>query len=642
MTLYKQLSTFVFTVFLLVVAGLSTGQLNETRGFLYQQMQSELDNSSQALSLMLQPSMEQADKVAAETLITAMFDGGLYQSITLKWLADGSQQTWVNNRTDAYIPAWFYRLPLFEEQAKTTTIVSGWLQLGEIEIVSHPGYGYRQIWQSFVTSLFITALMLVLMLTVVKWWLRQLLKPLQHVQQRAENVAQKQFSTPMAEPKTIELALLVRSINTMEAQLKLQFEAHKEHVNTLQKSLLTDAVSGLPNRSYMIGRLKSWLHEPADGCVVMVQLPLLEQVREQFGYQLRDELIGRLGQQLQALPQNVISSRISANELLILVEGVDSTQQHKTTEQLQVILQRFEQSCGLMDPPICAMGAVSRTPQHQVQQILSESDHAMRQAQQSEQQLKWFAQLASQPLSIEQWRTMLNGDLRQHIELYRQPVLDWQSHKPVQWELFGRLNYEGNEYHAGQFLPYLNMINKGEAFDRALIETVTANEALTSSDQRLSINLTAAAVNNTSFRLWLIEHIKQTKTKLQFEVSELLAVDLSDDLLTLRQQLAAVHCPLGVDHFGRELASLDYLQKLAPDFVRLDHAFAGDTSEQTTQLCRALCLTAQGLQIDVYLAGVQEQRQLTPFEQFSLTGYQGFIQPPKRVNEAKPVALVTE
>ncbi|WP_298439459.1 EAL domain-containing protein [uncultured Ferrimonas sp.] len=636
MTLYKQLSTFIFSIFVLVAVGLSWGQLNEARGFLYQQMQSELNNSSQALTLMLQPSMEQADKVAAEALITAMFEGGLYQSIRLKWLADDSEQTWYNNHVDVAVPSWFRQLPLFETPSRNTTIISGWLQLGELEIVAHPGYGYRQIWHSFITSLIIISLMLVLMLTLAKWGLRRLLAPLQQVQQRAEQVAKKQFSAPMVEPKTAELAQLVRSINSMESQLQQQFAAHKEQVSSLQQSLLTDAVSKLPNRQYIVSRLSSWLQEPSDGAIALVQIPLLEQVRQQFGYQLRDELIGRLGTELAELGSgfNTTASRISAHEFLLLAQDLEPTQQHQLTQQLQQLLRRFEQSCGLAEPQPCAIGAVSRQQEHDSQQLLAQADQAMRQAQLQDKPLCWFAQLQQQPTSVEQWRTLLDDGLQQRLVLYRQPVLDWHSQTPHHYELFGRIQYQGQEFHAGQFLPYLNMIDRGEAFDRALIEQVINTKALRQSEQPLAINLTAAAVNTPSFQLWLIELLSQQRYPLQFEVSEQLAVGGSAALTQLRRQLGQLGYGFGIDHFGRELASLDYLQQLSPDYVRLDHAFVANDNEQNRQLSRALCLTAQGLQIQVYLAGVQMQEQLAPWQALHLSGYQGFIQPPKRLEAA--------
>ncbi len=638
MTLFKQLSLLMLAVFITVVLVLSWGQLLELRSFLYRQMQSELDNSSQALSLMLQPYMEQADRAGAETMITALFEGGLYQGITLTWLADGSQQSWQAEASARGVPAWFRALPLFDPPTQQRAITSGWLQLGELEIQAHPGYGYRQIWNSLITLLWLCAGLFLLMLTLAKWGLKRVLHPLDQVREHAARVAEHQFGCPIPEPRSQELAALVRSINTMEHHLKLQFEAHKDQVNALQHSLLTDPVSALPNRQHLNNRLSSWLEEGSDGALFLLNLPMLEQIRDQFGYQLRDEALLRLAQSLQRLLQphsEAVACRISAHEFVVVAESLDLAHQQQLAEQLRLLTHRAEQASGLTDPLPSAIGAVHRQGDHGARQILAEADQAMRQARSQGQALLWHGNPGHTPVSLAQWRQRLVEGLQTPLRLYRQPVLDRQSHEILHWELFGRLEQDGREYDAGQFLPYLALLGKGAQFDRRLITQVLSLPDLQPGAPRLAINLTAEAIQDGDFRHWLLTQLRQGEYPLQFEISEQLALHGGEALLALRGALRELGYPFGVDHFGRALGSLDYLEQLAPDYLRLDHAYGHASTPQQQQLCRALCLTAYGLQIQVFLCGIETVEALAPWQPLELTGYQGFIRPPQQMQTAR-------
>ncbi len=76
MTLFRQIYSLLFSLFLLVVASLGYVQFTETQSFLTKQMESDLNNVSNSLGLMLTPALEAGDTVAAETLVNVIFECG--------------------------------------------------------------------------------------------------------------------------------------------------------------------------------------------------------------------------------------------------------------------------------------------------------------------------------------------------------------------------------------------------------------------------------------------------------------------------------------------------------------------------------------------------------------------------------------
>ena len=147
MTLFRQIYSLLFSLFLLVVASLGYVQFTETQSFLTKQMESDLNNASTSLGLMLTPALEAGDTAAAETLVNVIFEGGYYQNVKLTWMVDGKQQEWNNPLKIEDVPQWFINLDLFKTIKKQSTITSGWLQLAQLEITAHPGFGYHELWR---------------------------------------------------------------------------------------------------------------------------------------------------------------------------------------------------------------------------------------------------------------------------------------------------------------------------------------------------------------------------------------------------------------------------------------------------------------------------------------------------------------
>ena len=61
-------------------------QFNSTRNYLAQQQETTVINTSTALGLALTPYLENGDKVSAESVIKAVFDGGYYKLVRLDLL----------------------------------------------------------------------------------------------------------------------------------------------------------------------------------------------------------------------------------------------------------------------------------------------------------------------------------------------------------------------------------------------------------------------------------------------------------------------------------------------------------------------------------------------------------------------------
>ena len=635
MTLFRQIYSLLFSLFLLVIASLGYVQFTETQSFLTKQMESDLNNASTSLGLMLAPALQAGDTAAAETLVNVIFEGGYYQNIKLTWMVDGKQKEWNNPLTIEDVPQWFINLNLFKTIKKESTITSGWLQLAQLEITAHPGFGYHELWRIMSNTIIVFSLLFLVAIFTARVGLTWILKPLHTLSEHAKSIAARQFGPDMALPKTAELKDLVIAFNTMSAQLKQVFHSLDEEVGALRKKNLIDPASGLPNRQYVVSRLNGWLSEPSSGVLFLAKLDWLEEVHSKYGYQVRDETIRLMGekfqQQLNEIAPSVIG-RIAAYEFAFLVTDVEHDQISKYLQTLIRTINQEMSKAGCKPNEDFAIGVAERIGKMDVSDILAQADNALQKARQDNKIFHWFATTEQQLFTREQWRDNLSHAISNKKFKFRWQQIQFCDNDGVaQRELYCQLELGDKIVHAGQFMPYIELLSLGALLDKCLIETVYEQKLLERNYEPLAINLTHQSINDSQFHEWL-NHFLRNATfveRICFEIPEAGVYSNLESCQLLCNIIRDNGAKFGIDHFGRQFGSMAYLQELRPSYVKLDQSFAYyDETHHNSELCRALINVAKGLDIQVIVTGIQEKAQLELFNELRTDAYQGFIAPP--------------
>ncbi|MDF0535178.1 EAL domain-containing protein [Shewanella sp. A32] len=638
MTLFRQIYSLLFGLFLLVVASLGYVQFNETRNFLASQMESDLNNVSHSLGLMLVPALEAGDMATVETMVNVIFEGGYYRKVTLTWLVDGKQQTWNNDIRIDDVPQWFINLDLFPTIEKETTITSGWIQLAKLKITAHPGFGYHELWRIMSNTIIVFSILFLIAIFSARLGLTWILKPLHEIAEHAKSIAKREFGPDMPLPKTLELRDVVTAYNSMSAQLKQIFNSLDEEVTALRKKNLVDQVSDLPNRQYMMARLNSWLSEPGSGAIILVRLDWLEQVHSKYGYQVRDATIKLLASKLQEsfTEFDSVIARIAAYEFAFLVTNAEREQLSK---YLQTLIRTINQEMIKAD---CkpnedyAIGIAERMEHCTTSDLLAQADNALQKAVQAGKIYHWFESGEQQLFTREQWREKLSYAINQKQFLFRwQPVQHYDQSGIIHHELFCQLQLGDKLIHAGQFMPYIELLSLGSMLDRCLIEKIIEEKLLDKSPQIIAVNLTHQSIGDQQFHEWLNQYLRETAHhgRLAFEIQEASIYSDGKASEALCSVIRDNGATFGIDHFGRQFGSMTYLQTLRPSYVKLDQAFAQfDDNQHNAELCRALVNVARGLDIDVIATGIQQDTQLQRFELLKIQGYQGYIAPPVNID----------
>jgi hypothetical protein len=215
MTLYKQLVAGMIAVFIMLMTSVFIIEFNTTRNNLEQQQRSEVNNTINTVGLALAPYLEKKDKIAVESVINALFDGSSYSVVRLIFLDDNEEILRSYPVKPNNVPQWFTNLHLFAPIHDQRVVTSGWMQLAEVEIVSHPGEAYAQLWKALIRLLIAFSAIFIIGLAAIAFILKRALRPLQMIVEKMEQVARNHFGEPLPRPATKDLIYVVDGINSM-------------------------------------------------------------------------------------------------------------------------------------------------------------------------------------------------------------------------------------------------------------------------------------------------------------------------------------------------------------------------------------------------------------------------------------------
>lgn len=642
MTLFKQINSLLLGLFILVVASLAYFQFTQTKSFMASQIASDLNNTTNALTLMLKPHLETGDIASAETVINVIFEGGFYKKVSLTWLETNKTQVWDNPIKVGGVPQWFLDLNLFEAQSTESVITNGWIQLATLNLEANPAIGYSQLWKVMTETLIALTALFFVSLLILHLRLKKILDPLHRVADQAKLIAKREFQPNLAIPKTTELKEVVLAINSMSEQLQTVFSQLDKEVVSLKKDKFTEAVSQLPNRLYLNGQLESWIKDPGYGGLLIARLDWLETMYDQHGYQGRDNAIKILAKEMQrTLPliSPCFIARISNREFVFLVTKASQEQLKVYLQKVSSLITEAMQNTNYDGEEQFAIGGAVRTENITASELLANADDALQHALNESKVSYWYQSQVKEELTLTQWKKYLQEAIRnKNFQFKWHSAMSFKNEDILHHEIYSMLEIENKQVRAAKFMPYIEQLELGSQFDKSLIETLVESPMLKGNQKAIAINITQDSILDKDFHSWLGIFLKSqpNQRRFYFELQEdtiLNYPDLSQKFVNIIKSTGA---KIGIDQYGREMGSLAYLQSIKPDYVKLDQSLSCNISNemevgelaQRLNLTRAVTNTALGLGVEVIIMGVEDYQQLERLNGLFATGYQGFIIPP--------------
>jgi EAL domain-containing protein (putative c-di-GMP-specific phosphodiesterase class I) len=295
------------------------------------------------------------------------------------------------------------------------------------------------------------------------------------------------------------------------------------------------------------------------------------------------------------------------------------------------------------------VGAVSYESATTLGRMLSEADLALRSAQQAGSN-KWTVrnlteETGKMPLGQQQWKNTIEQALSERrIILFAQPVVNtYDRNIIIHLEVFSRIVQDDGEFlNAGVFMPFTERLFLVSTLDRIALEDVMQLDAAKMGVERVAVNVSAASIQDDVFRRWLlfsIENLPIKAPRINFEFSELGAVQHLEIIKDF-SSVARKHGHLvGLDHYGQSFSHLGYLKSLRPDYVKIDKAYTGelkDAENDSRFFIGCLCSVAHSLDITVIAEGVETEQQWQLLKELNLDAIQGYL-----IDRPKPLIKET-
>nr|WP_118133952.1 EAL domain-containing protein [Vibrio cholerae] len=604
-----------------------------TRNSLEQQQRSEVNNTINTVGLALAPYLEKKDTIAVESVINALFDGSSYSIVRLIFLDDGTEILRSYPIQPNNVPAWFTQLNLFEPIHDRRVVTSGWMQLAEVEIVSHPGAAYAQLWKALIRLSIAFLAILVIGMFAVAFILKRSLRPLQLIVNKMEQVANNQLGEPIPRPNTRDLIYVVDGINKMSEQVEKAFKAQAKEAQQLRERAYLDPVSHLGNRAYYMSQLSGWLSESGIGGVAILQAEFIKELYEEKGYEAGDGMVRELADRLKnsITIKDISIARISTYEFGIIMPNMDETELKIVAESIITCVDDINPDPTGMAKANLSLGVVSNKRQSSTTTLLSLLDNALAKAKSNPELNYGFISSDTDKIILgkQQWKTLVEEAIHNDWFTFRYQAANSSWGKTFHREVFSAFEKDGVRYTANQFLFALEQLNASHIFDQYVIERVIQQLEKGELTDPLAINIAQGSISQPSFIRW----ISQTLSK-HLSVANLLHFEIPEGCFVNEPHYTALFCnavrnagaDFGVDNYGRNFQSLDYINEFRPKYVKLDYLFTHHLDDERQKFTlTSISRTAHNLGITTIASRVETQTQLDFLSEHFIEVFQGFI-----------------
>lgn len=616
MTLFKQVAIVVSLVFLLIVVATTIGNIKRSGAFIEGQLQTTAQDMVTTLGIAISNSSSVNDVASYETLFNVVFDSGYYSSIELI-AADGKilhkkyRQMEIHN-----VPDWFIELIPLSPATGTTPVMRGWVPLGTLKLVLHPGYVYSILYKNLQASLFWFIILFSIGMVALWLVLHQLMKPLSQVKQQADAIHNNKFEQQSTLPRTLELRSVVETMNRMVEKVHRVFNDQEKTLGLYQKLLYEDKATGLGNRQYFMAELERTQSEETlfHGSLAVIKIQNFDYIHDHFGYEKSNQIIRVIAKILKEdLGNHTVNecARLTGDEFSLLFSEGEVT----VVEYLESIFDRFKSNDLVLefaDKISLTAGVSNVTRGLGIGGILSESDFALTQAN-AAGPYSVYEKLSTDitlPQGKMQWRIFLEHSISENkLFLVRQKVLDNKG-VAIHQEVFVRLkNDDGEIVSAGIFIPVADALGLGESIDRVVFQLV---KQLSKKPDNIpvAINLTVSVFSHADALLefnQLLEFFQNASTGLCVEASHTIIEKYPVMCTEVADSVRKAGHSFGIDNLN--LAhSLEILQAVRPDYVKINSRTLYDmTKGDVPAAYQALLTLTNTLDIRLIAVGVETQ-----------------------------------
>ncbi len=413
----------------------------------------------------------------------------------------------------------------------------------------------------------------------------------------------------------------------------------------LVRQTMHDALTGLPNRSFLTYRLSQALAEgkrrSQPVAVLLLDLDQFRAANDVHGHLAGDRVLTEVADRLRTLARPVdVIARIGGDEFVLVCPDTGVEAAGQIAEQVIAAVSapieldhravRVGVSVGIAAAPPLDCDAAT---------LLKRADAAMYEAKargRSRSQVfdPALARLAAdQRLLAADLQAALDADA---LEVHYQPVIDLATDRVVGIEALARWQHPTRgDVPPGTFVPLAEAHGFVSTLDRWVLERACrqAAAALGSGDlspgARVAVNLSARSLDDGGLVEMVGEALDSTglaPSALVLEITETALLQNREAAGTSVAGLRALGAGVALDDFGTGYSSLSFLRELPVTGVKIDRSFIRNAVESPEDLAitEAIVRLANGLGLETIAEGIETAAQRELLRSLGCARAQGY------------------
>jgi len=445
----------------------------------------------------------------------------------------------------------------------------------------------------------------------------------------------------------------VSSFNKVSEQLLEQKRLFHRALQTQEKQILhlahqvnMDNLTGLSNRHAFRKELTDILsidghHQNA--ILSIIRASELNTVNAQRGFQHGDEYIVNIANLINRVVEQYVGTslfRINGSDFALISREMSVSEAQTMAEKLKAEFDQYQIFSQLES--IAYNGISTIVSGQQPEQVLARADMALAKAQ-TEGINSWaFEQQDNdeQQFGQQHWRNIIQGIIEERgLILLHQPILSIHLEMKGYQEIFTRFTGKnGNVIPTDTVFAMAQRVDLTIKLEQLILQTVIDQcRHKTDDSVRWGINITSAAIQNSSFIVWLERLLlrePQIAASLIFEMQE---VVLDNNLVASKRVFDMVKrtgSHSAICNFGKGIGSFRLFKELKPDFVKVDSSLISNIERDSAnqQFVRMIIDVAHRMDCYVIAEGIEHLEQKQVLENMYIDGVQGFL-------IARPTAL---
>jgi PAS domain S-box-containing protein len=451
------------------------------------------------------------------------------------------------------------------------------------------------------------------------------------------------------------LVIVNRDITEQKrAQEKLEFNATH------------DALTGLPNRTYLMRKLQRVLsrtrrHEGYRFALLFIDIDEFKVINDSLGPVAGDEFLVQIARRLavslrglETVPEigdeqprepggasEDVLAKLPGDEFSILLDDIrDPSDALRVCERIQKNL-AFPMSLNGQDVVVTASIGVAfdASSDTQPSDVLRNAEIAMHRAKRAGKARSEVFDTAMHSSAVS--RLQLESELRKGIErnefrVVYQPICSLQTGMVMGFEALSRWVKPDGMVMPMTFIEVADQAGLMEIINRQLMREACRNlgewQKLYAPQQpfTMSVNVTQrqfAQANLTDEIFAVVRDTGVNPECLELEIVETVAMGTGDAVHSILYELKKLGIRLSIDDFGTGYSSLARLQQLPVDTLKIDRKFisAIDTSDSSREVVRVIVMLGRSFGLKVVAEGVETKEQAAFLRSIGCDMAQGYL-----------------